>query len=88
MPVQIRFSDVDQFGHMNNSVLLFLCMICKDYLYKRCICSADWSKLAIMVCKQYQCKLLYAGIFSDHLVIRNGCGTFGHKSFYFVYSVP
>ena len=29
MPVQIRFSDVDQFGHVNNSVYFSL--------YKRCV---------------------------------------------------
>ena len=37
MPVQIRFSDVDQFGHMNNSVYFSLYDLDKDYLYKRCI---------------------------------------------------
>ena len=37
MPVQIRFSDVDQFGHMNNSVYFSLYDFGKDYLYKRCV---------------------------------------------------
>ena len=35
MPVQIRFSDVDQFGHMNNSVYFSFVRFGKDYLYKK-----------------------------------------------------
>ena len=35
MPVQIRFSDVDQFGHVNNSVYFSLYDLAKtDYLKK------------------------------------------------------
>ncbi len=37
MPVQIRFSDVDQFGHMNNSVYFSLYDLAKTTLYKRCV---------------------------------------------------
>ena len=74
MPVQIRFSDVDQFGHMNNSVYFSLYDLAKTTYIKDVFGSADWSKLAG---GQYQCKLLYAGIFLGSSGDRNGCGTFG-----------
>ncbi len=46
MPVQIRFSDVDQFGHMNNSVYFSLYDLAKTTYIKDVFGSADWSKLA------------------------------------------
>ena len=49
MPVQIRFSDVDQFGHMNNSVYFSLYDLAKTTYIKDVLGSADWSKLAIVV---------------------------------------
>lgn len=49
MPVQIRFSDVDQFGHMNNSVYFSLYDLAKTTYIKDVFGSADWSKLAIVV---------------------------------------
>ena len=76
MPVQIRFSDVDQFGHMNNSVYFSLYDLAKTTYIKDVLGSADWSKLAIVVAN-IQCKLLYAGIFLGSSGDRNGCGTFG-----------
>ena len=76
MPVQIRFSDVDQFGHMNNSVYFSLYDLAKTTYIKDVFGSADWSKLAYCG-GQYQCKLLYAGIFLGSSGDRNGCGTFG-----------
>lgn len=36
MPVQIRFSDVDQFGHMNNSVYFSLYDLAKTTYIKMC----------------------------------------------------
>ena len=48
MPVQIRFSDVDQFGHMNNSVYFSLYDLAKTTYIKDVFGSADWSKLAIV----------------------------------------
>ena len=70
MPVQIRFSDVDQFGHMNNSVYFSLYDLAKTTYIKDVLGSADCGS-------QYQCKLLYAGIFLGSSGDRNGCGTFG-----------
>lgn len=75
MPVQIRFSDVDQFGHMNNSVYFSLYDLAKT-TYKRCIRQCRLEQAGYCG-SQYQCKLLYAGIFLGSSGDRNGCGTFG-----------
>ena len=49
MPVQIRFSDVDQFGHVNNSVYFSLYDLAKTTYIKDVLGSADWNKMAIVV---------------------------------------
>ena len=68
MPVQIRFSDVDQFGHMNNSVYFSLYDLAKTTYIKDVLGSADWSKLAIVVAN-INANFFMPVFFSDHLVI-------------------
>ena len=68
MPVQIRFSDVDQFGHMNNSVYFSLYDLAKTTYIKDVFGSADWSKLAIVVAN-INANFFMPVFFSDHLVI-------------------
>ena len=46
------------------------------YLYKRCIRQCRLEQAGYCG-SQYQCKLLYAGIFLGSSGDRNGCGTFG-----------
>ena len=41
IPIQIRFSDVDQFGHMNNSVYFSLYDLAKTTYIKDVLGSAD-----------------------------------------------
>ena len=80
MPVQIRFSDVDQFGHMNNSVYFSLYDLAKTTYIKDVFGSADWSKLAIVVAN-INANFFMPVFFSDHLVIETAVVHLGHKSF-------
>ena len=68
MPVQIRFSDVDQFGHVNNSVYFSLYDLAKTTYIKDVLGSADWSKLAIVVAN-INANFFMPVFFSDNLVI-------------------
>ena len=43
MPAQIRFSDVDQFGHVNNSVYFSLYDLAKTTYIKEALGDIDWS---------------------------------------------
>ena len=80
MPVQIRFSDVDQFGHMNNSVYFSLYDLAKTTYIKDVLGSADWSKLAIVVAN-INANFFMPAFFSDHLVIETAVVHLVHKSF-------
>ena len=74
------FSDVDQFGHMNNSVYFSLYDLAKTTYIKDVFGSADWSKLAIVVAN-INANFFMPVFFSDHLVIETAVVHLGHKSF-------
>lgn len=80
MPVQIRFSDVDQFGHMNNSVYFSLYDLAKTSYIKDVLGSADWNKMAIVVAN-INANFFAPVFFSDHLVIETTVTHLGHTSF-------
>ena len=51
MPLQIRFNDVDKFGHVNNTVYFqFYDTTKTDYIATVCK-GVDWERLAIVVVK-------------------------------------
>ena len=50
MPVQIRFSDVDQFGHVNNSVYFSLYDLAKTTYVKAVLAGRmKWNDVGIVV---------------------------------------
>jgi len=50
MPAQIRFSDVDQFGHVNNSVYFALYDLAKTTYVKDVLGdSVNWRRMGIVV---------------------------------------
>ena len=81
VPLQIRFNDVDKFGHVNNSVFFqyydttktdYLSTVCKDL---------DWEHVAIVVVK------IEAEFFSqikagNHIAGRTRVVKIGNKSFH------
>ena len=51
IPLQIRFNDVDKFGHVNNTIFFQFYDTAKtDYLAKVCH-GVDWERMAIVVVK-------------------------------------
>lgn len=80
MPVQIRFSDVDQFGHVNNSVYFSLYDLAKTTYIKDVLGSVDWTKMAIVVAN-VNANFFMPVFFSDHLVIETAVIHLGNKSF-------
>ena len=54
LPLQIRFNDVDKFGHVNNTVYFQFYDTAKtDYIATVCK-GVDWERLASMVSKKRQ----------------------------------
>ena len=80
LPLQIRFNDVDKFGHVNNSVYFQFYDTAKtDYFAKVCE-GVDWEQTAIVVVHieaEFQSEIK-AG---SHIAARTRISHIGHKSF-------
>ncbi len=80
IPIQIRFSDVDQFGHVNNSVYFSLYDLAKTSYFREVFGEQDWSKFAVVVANihaDFQAPVF----FSDDLAIETTVLHLGNKSF-------
>ena len=80
MPVQIRFSDVDQYGHMNNSVYFSLYDLAKTSYMRAVFGDKDWDKTGIVVAN-INADFLAPVFFSDDITIETAVVHLGHKSF-------
>ncbi len=81
MPAQIRFSDVDQFGHVNNSVYFALYDLAKTtYIREVLGNSVDWKKMGIVVAN-INANFLLPVFFDDKIVIETAVVHLGNKSF-------
>ena len=69
IPAQIRFSDVDQFGHMNNSVYFSLYDLAKTTYFKDVFGDLhDWNKFGVVVAN-INADFMAPVFFSDELII-------------------
>lgn len=80
MPVQIRFSDVDQFGHMNNSVYFSLYDLAKTSYIKEVLGDVDWTKSAIVVAN-INANFFTPVFFNDEIIIETTITHLGKTSF-------
>ena len=80
MPEQIRFSDVDQFGHVNNSVYFSLYDLAKTTYIKEALGDIDWSEQAIVVAN-INANFFMPVFFMDNVEIETSVIQLGHKSF-------
>ena len=81
MPAQIRFSDVDQFGHVNNSVYFALYDLAKTTYVKDVLGdSVDWRRMGIGVAN-INANFLLPVFFDDKIKIETATVHLGNKSF-------
>ena len=80
MPAQIRFSDVDQFGHMNNSVYFSLYDLAKTTYFKDVFGMAEWGDQVVVVAS-INANFFQPVFFSDELEIATATVQLGNKSF-------
>ena len=80
MPAQIRFSDVDQFGHMNNSVYFSLYDLAKTTDFKDVFGMAEWGEQVVVVAN-INANFYQPVFFSDEMEIATAAVHLGNKSF-------
>lgn len=80
LPIQIRFNDVDKFGHVNNTIYFqfydtaktdYFATVCKDI---------DWESVAIVVVK-IEAEFLSQIKAGEHIAARTRVTKIGNKSF-------
>ena len=81
LPLQIRFNDVDKFGHVNNTVYFQFYDTAKtDYIASVCK-GVDWERLAIVVVK-IDAEFVAQIKADDHIAGRTRVVKIGNKSFH------
>ena len=80
MPAQIRFSDVDQFGHVNNSVYFQLYDLAKTTYFKDVLGMSGWGDVVVVVAN-INANFLMPVFFSDNIEIATATVQLGNKSF-------
>lgn len=79
-PVQIRFSDVDQFGHVNNSVYFSLYDLAKTTYFKDVLGQTEWGEQVVVVAN-INANFYQPVFFSDEMEIATTAIQLGNKSF-------
>lgn len=81
LPVQLRFSDVDQFGHVNNSVYFSLYDLAKTTYFNDVIKEkVDWQEMGIVVAN-IQANFSFPIFLQENIAIQTATTKLGNKSF-------
>ena len=81
LPLQIRFNDVDKFGHVNNTIYFQFYDTAKtDYFASVCE-SVDWERVAIIVAK-IEAEFIAQIKADNRIAARTRVIKIGHKSFH------
>ena len=68
MPAQLRFSDVDRFGHVNNSVYFSLFDMCKTHYFNDVVGTDIFDRMAPVVV-HIEANFISPVFFPDEIVI-------------------
>ena len=80
VPMQVRFNDVDKFGHVNNTIYFQYYDTAKtEYIFDVCP-DIDWTKVAIIVV-HIEADFVAQIVGQAHIACRTRVETIGHKSF-------
>ena len=85
--VNIRFSDVDLFGHVNNAVYLTYFEEARVEFFDKIIgYDYNWSKQGIILAR-FEVDFIIPVHFREEIFIRTKCSRIGNKSFDLVYEM-
>ena len=80
MPAQLRFSDVDSFGHVNNSVYFSLFDMCKTRYFIDVVGNDVFERMGIVLA-HVDANFLAPIFYPDEIVIQTTITRLGNKSF-------
>ena len=80
LPIQLRFNDVDKFGHVNNTVYFSFYDLGKTEYFASVCPGVDWEKNGIVVV-HIEANFLQQIFGSDHVAVQTAVSAIGTKSF-------
>lgn len=86
LPIQLRFNDVDKFGHVNNAVYFTFYDLGKTEYFASVCPHVDWTKDAIVVVN-IEANFLSQILPADHVAVQTAVYQIGHKSFHLIQQV-
>ena len=81
LPIQIRFNDVDKFGHVNNTVYFQFYDTAKTEYFATVCKDVDWERVAIVVAK-IEADFVSQIKAGDRIAARTRTTKIGNKSFH------
>ena len=86
-PIEIRFADMDAFGHVNNAVFLTYFEQARVRYFDQVLgWDYDWSKEGVIVARS-EVNYILPVHFRDDITVETRCGRIGSKSFDITYQV-
>ena len=86
LPIQLRFNDVDKFGHVNNTVYFSFYDLGKTEYFASVCPGVDWEKDGIVVV-HIEADFLAQIFSSDHIAVQTAVCETGSKSFHLMQRV-
>lgn len=86
MPIQLRFNDVDKFGHVNNTVYFSFYDLGKTEYFSYVCPDVDWEKEGIVVV-HIEVNFLSQIFGGDHVEVQTAVSEIGNKSFHLLQRV-
>lgn len=80
LPIQIRFNDVDKFGHVNNAVYLSFYDLGKTNYFSHVCPNVDWEKDGILIVN-LEVNFLSQIFSTDEISVQTAVTAIGTKSF-------
>lgn len=80
LPIQLRFNDVDKFGHVNNTVYFSFYDLGKTEYFATVCPSVDWERDGIVVV-HIEANFLSQIYSTDHIAVQTAVTQIGTKSF-------
>ena len=81
LPIQLRFTDVDKFGHVNNTVYFSFYDLGKTEYFASVCPHVDWEKDGIVVV-HIEADFLAQIFATDHIAVQTAVSEIGTKSFH------
>ena len=79
LPIQLRFNDVDKFGHVNNTVYFSFYDLGKTEYFGSVCPGVDWEKIGIVVV-HIEANFVKQIFASDHIAVQTAVSKIGTKS--------